>query len=71
MRREKASLRSISHTSTTPITEATKPMAASTTTPVVTSPRNAARMTANTGITRTTRFVSELVKSQLRAKSSV
>ena len=69
--REKVSLRSMSQTRTIPVADTTRPIAASTTMPVEISPSAAAISTAKIGITRTVRLVSELVNSQLRAKSSV
>ncbi len=71
IRREKLSLLSMSQTRTIPVADTTRPIAASTTMPVDISPSMPAISTATIGMTRTVRLVSELVKSQLRAKSSV
>ena len=61
----------MSQTTTIPVADTARPIAASTTIPVEISPSTATISTAKMGMTRTIRLVSELVKSQLRAKSSV
>ncbi len=58
-------------TITTPTAQTASPASATQKTVAGTSCSNATRITASAGITSTVRFVRELVKSQLRAKSSV